>query len=238
MPTLHDFQKDFLEKISSDDAQGALRIYKNNKDLILRDVLKGVFPVTTILLGDAFMHQAAHEFIKTFPPDSGDMNGYGGDFPAFLGHIPALRRYPYVPDVAKLEWLAHESYLSPVRPPLTAEDLAAEKDPLNMKLHLQPHVFLLRSGWPVDKLWARITKEGKDLKDFALKPEETFVAVYREEKQVAVWSLNEGGWKFLEYLQSDPSLAFAAEAALRAEPSLPLDLFLAQGVQAGIFCTL
>lgn len=234
MPSLRDFQHDFLNRLSG-DAEGKMRIYKNNRDLILRDILKGVYPITTILLGDEFMHQACAAFIEINPPDSGDMNGYGDGFAAFLDRLPSLRSYPYVPDIAKLEWFAHEAYLSPVEPALTAQDLENVADPLNMQLHLQPHAFLLRSGWPVDKLWARVSEEGASLKDFALQSQETFIALYRKDKKITVLTLSEGAYVFLEHLQTNPAFAFAAEAALRAESDLKLEFILARCVQAGLF---
>lgn len=208
-----------------------LQVYKNNTHLTLLDLLKDTFPVTTILLGEKFLNFAGREFIKAFPPESGDMNGYGGLFPEYLSRLPNLNQFPYVPDVAKLEWLAHESYLSPRRTPLTGAMLAAVEDPINLKLHVQPHVFLLRSAWPVDKLWHEVSEHGEALKDFKFEAAETFAAIYREERRIAVWTITEGAYRFLEYLQSDPTLAFAAESALRAESEFPLDKFLATLLQ-------
>lgn len=235
MSKLRDTQKEFMEKLRGEKAEGRLRIYRNNRELVLRDILKGVYPVTTLLVGDKFMDFACHEFSDSFPPQSADMNAFGEGFADFLGHIPSVRDFPFVPDVARLEWAAHESYLAPAHPPLTAKDLESVEDPLNMQLHLQPHVFLLRSGWPVDKLWAKVTQEGAALKGFEMGPEETFLAIYRENGKAVVWSLGEGAYKFLEHLQSSPAFAFAAQAALNAESGLALDAVLAAGVQAGIF---
>jgi hypothetical protein len=235
LPKLRDTQKEFLEKLRGEKAEGRLRIYQNNRNLILRDVLKGVYPVTAALLGDKFTDFACHEFGNAFPPQSADMNAFGAGFADFLSYIPAVRDFPYVPDVARLEWAAHESYLAPAHAALKAEDLEKVEDPLNMRLFLQPHVFLLRSGWPVDKLWARVTREGAGLKGFEMAPQETFLAIYREGNKAAVWSLGEGAYVFFEYLHSSPVFAFAAEAALRADSTLPLDTVLAAGVLAEIF---
>jgi hypothetical protein len=207
------------------------QIYRNNTHIILRNLLKDIFPVTTVLLGEKFMNFACREFVLAFPPEGGDMNGYGGAFPAFLKHLPNLNQFPYVPDVALLEWLAHEAYLSPRVSPLTGAMLEAADDPLNLKLPLQPHVYLLRSAWPVDRLWSEVSAHGEQLKDFTLKTEETFAAIYRDKDRIAVWRISEGGFRFLEHLQADPRLAFAAEAAARAEPGFDLGNFLAALLQ-------
>ncbi len=252
MPALHKLQQDIMTRILEEkDAAGLpiaaqepftpeqrLNVYKNNTHMLLRDLLRETFPVTTILLGEKFMDFAAHEFIKAAPPESGDMNAYGADFPDFLDHFPNVSQFPYVPDVARLEWLAHEAYMSPRATPLTGVDLATAADPMELQLHLQPHVHLLRSGWPVDKLWSRVNEEGAALKGFEMKPTETFAAIFRAGDRISVWSITEGGYRFLEHLQSTPSLPPAAEAALRAEPELSLDKLLATLLQQGLLAKL
>jgi len=47
--------------------------------------------------------------------------------------------------VARLEWLRHEAWLSPVLPSSAT---------VSGILHLQPHVRLMHSRWPVASLWA------------------------------------------------------------------------------------
>jgi hypothetical protein len=136
-----------------------------------------------------------------------------------------------VPDVAKLEWLAHEAYLSERLPPLTGAMMAAAEDPMTLVLKPQPHVQLLHSAWPVDRLWGAVSEQGAALKDFALEATDTWAALYREQRRIAVWTITEGGYRFLEHLREDGSLPLAAEAALRAEPGFALDRFLAALVQ-------
>lgn len=241
MPALRDLQNDMLDRILTEKgadglgiaeqapftAEQRLAVYKNNTHSLLRDLLKDTFPVTTLLLGDKFMSFATHKFITTFPPDSGDMNAYGAQFPDFLDHLPNVNEFAYVPDTSRLEWLAHEAYMSPRLPALTGAALAAVADPMALELKLQPHVQLLRSGWPVDKLWHRVNEEGADLKGFEMKAEESFCAIFRAGDRIAVWSITEGGYRFIEHLQSSPSLPLAAEAAMRAEAEVSLDRILA-----------
>jgi hypothetical protein len=100
-----------------------------------------------------------------------------------------------------------------------------------IELKLQPHVQILRSAWPVDKLWEEVNAKGAELHGFKMQAAETFVAIYREESRIAIWSITEGGFRFLEHLQSSPNLPLAAEAGLRAEPALHLDLLLATLLQ-------
>jgi|GEM_PF-1116455 len=244
MSKLDDLQRDMLRKLIAQEDGGTggaapeknMRIYRNNTRLLLRDMLKDTFPVTARLVGDAFFDTAGRDYMQAFPPADGDMTDYGADFPAFLKRLPGLQNYLYVPDMARLEWAAHAAYLSPLYPPLTTAALsAAAADPLTLKLHVQPHVFLLRAGWPIADLWQKITEaENGTLPALELKAEESFTAVFRDGDRIAVWSLTEGGYAFLEYLQSNPDFPSAAAAAMNAEPGFALDRFLGLLVQQGL----
>lgn len=240
MPALPELQREMLRRLMAQtDAEGLplapeknFNIYRNNTRLLLRDMLKGSFPVTAKLVGDAFFDTAARDFMQAFPPADGDMTDYGRDFPAFLNRMPGLQNYPYVPDIARLEWAAHEAYLSPRKTPLSTTALsAAAADPMTLKLNVQPHVFLLRAGWPIADLWQKIMEAGDDLPEMSLTAEESFTVIYRDDRQIAVWSLTEGGYTFIEHLQSNSDFPAAASAALAAEPDFALDRFLGLLVQ-------
>lgn len=238
MAKLHDMQEKFLRDVLSQEKspERGMRVYQNNTRLILIDLLLSVYPVTTRLLGVEYMKQTATEFIQRFPPESGDMNLYGEGFGDFLGYIPALVKYPYLPDTARLEWLCHAASVAPAQRPLTADDLASVADPLNMKLHLQPHVRILRAGWPVGRIWNALS-DGKavDL-PLDIKPEETFIVIAQgDDAGVVLRDISEGAYAFIERLSLDPSFAFAAQGAINAESGLALDQFLAIAVSGGLF---
>lgn len=234
---LHDMQEKFLRDVLSREVplEGGMRVYQNNTRLILQELLLSVYPVTTRLLGVDFMKQTAVEFIQRFPPESGDMNLYGDGFGDFLGYIPALGKYPYLPDTARLEWLCHAASVAPAEPVLSAEDLANVADPLNMKLYLQPHVRILRAGWPVGRIWDTLSGDKPVELPLDIKPEETFIVVTQGETGVVVRDISEGAYAFIERLSLDPSFAFAAQAAIHVESDLALDRFLALAVAGGLF---
>ena len=201
---LRNLQRTFIEDIftASEDmtAQVAengflsptqrLQIYKNNTRLALAELLIQSFPAVTKLVDEKFMRYAAQEFWAECRPGSGDMNDYGADFPTFLQNFPALSQHLYVADVARLEWLRHEAWLSPVLPSPSI---------VNGVLYLQPHVRLLHSRWPVASLWAFALEGGSPPN---IDSGEGFVLVHRtEEKQVVVRRLDKSTHALLIALQ-------------------------------------
>lgn len=169
-----------------------LQIYKNNTHLALTDILLQTFPAATKIVDEKFMRYAAQAFFTRQPPVSGDMNDYGADFPAFLKDFPPLAGHPYVADVARLEWLRHEAWLSPLLP-------AAEADA--GALRLQPHVRLMQSPWPAADLWAFALEGGAAPK---LEGGESFILIHRAGVQVVVRRLDRAFYQFLaEFPRAD-----------------------------------
>lgn len=171
-----------------------LQVYKNNTRLALTEVLLQTFPAVTKLVDEKFMRYAAQEFMTRHPPASGDMNDYGAAFPDFLAAFPALAGHPYVADVARLEWLRQESFLSPCLPPGPGGAL-------------QPHVRLLHSAWPAARLWAFALEGGAAP---APGPAESFVLIHRADRKVAVRGIDRAAYSFLAGGEEPASAEFIA----------------------------
>lgn len=207
---LHNLQRTFIEDIftASEDVVGRvsgegflnptqrLQIYKNNTRLALTELLIQTFPAVTKLVDEKFMRYAAQEFWAQHRPVSGDMNDYGADFSTFLQSFPPLSQHSYVADVARLEWLRHEAWLSPILPSALN---------INGPLYLQPHTRLLHSRWPVARLWA-FALEGAEPPDVS--SGESFVLIHRaESNQVVVRTLDKSAYALLATIHEKGTLA-------------------------------
>ena len=116
-------------------AQKRFAVYRNNVTVSLINALADIFPAVQRLVGEAFFRDMARIYITREPPQSAVMFEYGGGFAAFLESFEPLSRYPYLPDVARLEkaWLAafHSADALPLQPDALAsippEQLAATR---------------------------------------------------------------------------------------------------------------
>ena len=115
--TLHDDQKkmlaDLLQPGRRQSDKGA-QLHANNIRETLTQSLRDSYPMAHMLLGEDYFRQSAHAYIALSPPVSGDLNLYGDSFADFLKHLPGMVDYLYVPDIAAMEWLAHEAALQPL----------------------------------------------------------------------------------------------------------------------------
>lgn len=90
------------------------------------------FPTVVALLGDDTFQTVAYRFAQTSPHTDSDWGQWGEAFPAWLAEQVELMAWPYLPDVAQLDWLCHTSER-------THDDA--------------PHVQLMTSAFPVVAIW-------------------------------------------------------------------------------------
>jgi Putative DNA-binding domain len=209
-------------------AAARLRLYRHHVLSTLTDALRGSYPVVVRLVGDGFFAYAADRYVRDEPPAGPCLFEYGGTFPAFLAAFPPARSLEYLADVARLEWALHAACHAEELPALDPEPLRrlspAAAARLTFRLH--PSVSLLRSPWPVDRIW-RANQPGAD-------PDATVdltaggarLEVRRLEDEAAFRPLAPAVYAFREALAGGRLLAAAAEAGLAEDPAFDLTLAL------------
>ncbi len=213
-------------------AENLLAIYRNNSFAALTQVLQLTYPVTEKLVGEGFFKYAAHEFIQNNWPKSGDMDEYGENFSQFLDRFPPVENLPYLPDVAKFEWVYQQSALAENATALAAEaflELKSE-DYLKIKLQLHPTAKLFSSKYPIDEIWlANIKDTGAEI---SLDSGGCQVLLLRPETRVMLHSITHPEYVFLESLQAGAKIYKAYEAA---GADFPLDICLERHILNGVF---
>lgn len=157
-----------------------MQIYRNNTFFILTDNLKATFPATAALGSEGFFRYAAREFIKSDPPESGDMNAYGASFPAFLREAGMVQDHLFLADVTELEWLRQESYMA-------ADESAAP---------LHPSLRLFSSPWPVVQLW-KLGKGQISVEEIDMDKGENAV-IFRRGGGIEMWSIDANSFAFIK----------------------------------------
>lgn len=224
-------------------ARRRLDIYRHNVYSNLRGTLKDIYPVVLAIVGDAFFHQAADLFVQTTPSRSGDLNQFGGEWPAFLGVYPHARELPYLPDVARLEWAWHEAFHAGEAPALDLVRLAAvapEKHS-SLRFNLHPSVRLIKSTFPILRIWEvnQPGYEGEIEVNWDV-PAETLL-MRRDAGDGASVVIERTGaaeYAFLNALEQSLTLEAAAEEALAIDPGFELQRCLIGAFQSGVISDL
>lgn len=213
-----------------------LAVYRGNMVGACGKALAGTYPVVAKIVGEPFFEGLAREYLRRHPSASGDLNEFGVSFAEFVADFPHTRDLPYLPDVARMEWLAHRAYYAAGAAPLDLARLAelSEDDAPALRMVLAPACALLESRWPLARLW-EVHQEGyagERSVDFDAGPER--VLVHRPEFRVAVDAISAGAYRFLEGALAGRPLGELLQAALAEEPGFDLGTALREWVATGI----
>jgi hypothetical protein len=171
MPTLPELQDEFAGAVFADElapqfarllrdsdlaGEKRLAVYRNNVLHNLTEALRDLYPVVLRLTGEDWFRQAAHAYIYGHASRSGDLNDYGGEFADYLDGLQVVTEdLPYLPDVARLEWLVHEVFHAADAGPLDMKRLAAVPATAygQLRFDLHPACRLMQSDYPLVRIW-------------------------------------------------------------------------------------
>ncbi len=130
-------------------------LYRGNLTATWDKVLGAAFPVIRQLVGDEFFAALARAYGMAHPSDNADLNHFGATFAGFLTHFEHVADFPYLPDMARLEWLLHRAHYAPDAEPLAADALSALSPEAfeEARFALHPACALFASSWATVALW-------------------------------------------------------------------------------------
>jgi hypothetical protein len=213
-----------------------LAIYANNAWSSYRRAMELSFPAVRRLGGDDWFVGAVREYRRRHPSRSGNLQGVGAAFPAFLGAELAGTPHEVFADVAALEWAYQEVLVAPDAPPLDLARLAAvpEADYPRLVFVLHPACRVFASRWPAVAVWRghRDPDDEAPAIDLDAGPER--VLLRRRELDVELHPLAPATHAFLAAFARGAPLAEAAADALAVDPAFDLGVTLRDQVALGV----
>jgi hypothetical protein len=201
-------------------------VYRNNVAVSLTDALAERFPVIRRLVGDAFFFAMARHYADQDRPKSPVLAEWGDGFAPFLEGFPPLAAYPYLGDVARIEYARGRAFHAADARPVDPAVLAGA-DPDRVRLTLHPSVALLALAHPAVSIWKRNQPDGEAV-SLGTGPEAALI-LRDTSFQVPVRSVGRGDAALLRSVIALAPLSLAAAEAAKAEAGhdpLPLLVFL------------
>lgn len=168
MISLYELQRDFANALRNDDPAGLLprisgsashaaeriAVYSRHMRRSLERVLASTFPVTVQVVGEGFFAFAANSFVRAHPPNDPNLARFGELFAYFLNGFAPSAHLEYLPDLARLEWLLHQTSLEARLPSVNIQALSAirPEDVPRLTLRLQPSLRYFTSAWSIDEI--------------------------------------------------------------------------------------
>jgi hypothetical protein len=134
-----------------------LAVYVNGFPARIREAIAESFPAVEHVVGESSFTQLTHRYIAREPFSSYSLNDAGAALTSFLGDDELTLRFPFLPDLAGLEWeiaLAFHAREEEAVNPAELVDWSPD-DWEKAVFRFQPSVGVLRSDWPVRDIWER-----------------------------------------------------------------------------------
>ena len=134
-------------------------LYRGNLTVTWDKTLSNAYPVVRQLVGGEFFRALSRAYGMAHPSDSPDLNHFGAHFAAFLADFPHVAELPYLPDMARLEWLLHRAYYAADAATVEAAALTPETFE-SARFTVHPACSLFASEWAVVPLWLAHRTDG------------------------------------------------------------------------------
>lgn len=198
-------------------ADARLRLYRHHVFDSLSTALAATFSTVHALVGDGFFRALARDYIAVTPPSAPVLSEYGADFADFIERHGRTGELVYLGDAARLDWALTRAYGGDAGAALSATHLAAIAPEAlgDLRLRLRGGASLLRSPWPVDRIWA--ISRGEEGGPVDLASGGVALVVFQRDDDAAFAALSPGEWALLEACDGATSLADAVERAAAAD---------------------
>lgn len=247
--SLREIQRSFAAGILADDgerirrhvdggrfgAERHLQIYRNNVYASLTDALEAVYPVVARLIGTACFRQCGYDYVRHAPPTGGNLHDFGALFAEFLASLaPApVRELAYLPDVARLEWGRHRAFHAADASSLALDALSRVPSEryAALRFRLHPSVHLLKSGFPLLRIWRSNQTDAPDDGVIDLGEGGVRLLLARRGLAVDIETIGVGEYAMLLAFAANAAFSAAAAAAVDAQSDFDLGASLRRRVQ-------
>jgi len=199
-------------------------IYRGNLHASWRRALAASHPVLRQLVGAAFFDALAAVYGRAHPSTDPDLNRFGAGLAGFLEDFAPAASHPWLPDMARLEWLVHDSFYAPDAPPLAHPAAAlAGLDPEAFeacRAVLHPSLRLYRSDWATPALWLAHQPDGPAFPETMAQA--GHVLVWRPRFEVEVWASGPVEHAALARLAAGEHVGAALDAAFDLDEDFDL----------------
>ena len=201
-----------------------------------REALADVYEAVEHVLGPRRFADLAREYARRYASHDYNLSLRGRHLPDFLARHTLSHELPFLPDLARLEWLVCEAFHAfdvPLEPSHVTGLSLDEWD--QMRIAFQPSVGCVASAWPIRDVWEARARPAADVDiDLINRPQR--VLVFRRDTRVVCDLIEAGAQRVLEALLKGLTLGDACrELAQQAgDPAPEVAAWFSQWVQNGL----
>lgn len=209
----------WIRATNADIAYERLDVYANMYFFRLLEVLCGDYPKVLKLVGNVNFHNLIVHYLVAYPSTERSVRHVGRHLPEFLlGHSEA-RQWPYVSELALLEWTRSSAFDCADSAPITTEVFSGLEGEqfARLRFEFSPSLRLLRLSYPVHQTWIEF-EQGNDAPKLA--PHPTTLLIWRMGFNVYHKQLSSNEARLLELLRSGHLFGDACEELAEGVPDV------------------
>ena len=188
-----------------------------------QEALADVYEAVRHVLGEPSFAALARAYAARYPSHDYNLSFSGRHLPELLADSPYTRRLPFLPDLARLEWLVCRAFHAFEAPPMNVTRLASVPPDLwgRLQLNFQPSVGVIASAWPIRDVWTA-RRQPRETVNIAVESRPQRVLVFRRGVEVVCELLDETQAAVLSALLAGRMLEDAVSAGVSG--SAPADV--------------
>jgi hypothetical protein len=207
-------------------AQGLMGIYQNSTMGNIINALALTYPVVEKLVGEEFFRAMCRRFITLYWPKTANMDDYGAEFPLFLAEFEHVKHLTYLSDIGYLEWFFQQSSLADDSdiPDWSVLTNVQADETLKLKFKLSPWVRLIKSVYPIDKIWTmNQVNVAQENTLNCNEQNDTFLVLFRKELKTDILLISAGEFAILNSFYHGLSFDKAIENSTREHQEIVVD---------------
>ena len=186
--------------------------------------LAAALPTVVQLLGEAWFEHCATAYWQAEPPAQGVWSAWGAGFASWFTRTnpqDAAAQYPYMADIARLDWAMHCAELAADLPAdASTWVLLSSEAPEQIGIGFCPSTAVIQSAYPIHAIWARHQSKEHQDQDAAArvaagKPES--VIIWRQGWRAQCDCVSAPFARFTQALLENRSLAVALDTTSDAD---------------------
>ncbi len=205
-----------------------LQIYSNNIKITLLESLAANFPVSEAVVGKEYFKFLARKYITEHPPTEGNLQRLGELLPDFIQSQKELDDFPYLADIARMDWACLTATHSPAAESVGLDSLAhyTPDEHESLLFRLKPSVSILASSYPVFDIWKFALSEVNDTDAPDFEWAEQYVLIVRNDLEVEVFKLEQEAYILLEQSRQNKNLGSIIPYIMEVSPDSNLEVAL------------
>ena len=217
-----------------------LAVYAGGYLARMREALEEVYEAVRHIVGARAFAELAATYATRYASHDYNLSLAGRHLPEFLAASALAESLPFLPDLARLEWLVCEAFHAFDTPPLNPSTVASRslEEWMETVLIFQPSVKVLASPWPILDVWAARAQPRESV-NIELVDRAQRVLVFRQDGQTRCELLDARQHALLAELLAGRTLGEACGilAGVGTDAPLPLAAWFARWAGQGLLAT-